>query len=305
MEDNSNVIFTDCTIKNFTIQGIGEEKPIGIISNKTGTGNSNIQITNCTFKNIITENGKGSAININGANKLTIYNSNFIENNSYDGGAIYVDNDTDVLIKNCIFDGNNCELYGGSIYISNAKLLLENTEIKNSIKFKKGGGLCCTNNSDVTIKQCKFTNNKYSSYDYSGGAIYNEKNSKLTIYGGTIFSQNSTFNGGAVYNTGNLYLYGEPSNTIVFEKNDAQYGGGLYLGLGSYFYISNVLFKENSVQNNGGAIYINFQLITSIFNNVSFENNKKNNTENNIHYTYPTPEQIYDISTGQIIYSAQ
>ncbi|WP_458404997.1 Ig-like domain repeat protein, partial [Methanobrevibacter sp.] len=190
-----------------------------------GNGSDNCVINNSLFKgnHILNETGgRGGAIDIV-ADNATIVNSNFTENNAYDGGAIYVGSQS------------------GQTIISNATFT-KNTAVNN-------GGAINLEASGVTLNATKFTSNSA----LNGGAIYVEGTGVTNHIYSSTFDKN-TANGGRggaidwVASTGNIYN----SN---FTENSADYGGGVYIGGNSSgSRITNVLFTSNSAKYNGGAI---------------------------------------------------
>lgn len=110
-----------------------------------------------------------------------------------------------------------------------------------------------------------------------GGAIYNFGN--LKIYGGT-FSGNQAARGGAVYNYRTLKLY-----SGVFKDNNATtYGGAIcqpgsqyartYLGAENDKKGNKILFENNTAAQNGGALYTQKQSSLIAYGGATFVSNK-------------------------------
>ncbi len=109
-----------------------------------------------------------------------------------------------------------------------------------------------------------------------GGAIYNFGN--LKIYGGT-FSDNQAARGGAVYNYRTVKVY-----SGVFTGNKATtYGGAIYQSGSQYarIYLGTdgadkghaVTFANNTSKSNGGAIYAYTQSVIVSYGDVTFRGN--------------------------------
>lgn len=133
---------------------------------------------------------------------------------------------------------------------------------------KLGGLALLTNNSvltieNVTIQNASFfngaTNNNIN--DNNGSAIYN--NGKLDT-NNVLFTQNSSVNGGAIYNQNNVNSINGtdlPMNVRLvdtnFTLNTASKDGGAFYNdnqSGTHVELKNILFSQNTAEN-GGAIY--------------------------------------------------
>ncbi len=87
----------------------------------------------------------------------------------------------------------------------------------------------------------------------SGGAIYVDNNSTVTLNGGTI-KDNSAVQGGGVYvNRGKFIMNGG-----VISDNNASAGGGVYLHNGdATFEMSKGSISNNTAGHQGGGVYVN------------------------------------------------
>ncbi len=117
-----------------------------------------------------------------------------------------------------------------------------------------GGGIF-NFNGILTIKNCKFLNNK----SLRGGAIYNWTRSQLRITG-SFFNDNHAVarahhpnaEGGAIFNAPGATLGVEGT---TFAKNDAYLGGAIFSGARSSTRINNGTFQANHAGREGGAIW--------------------------------------------------
>ena len=168
----------------------------------------------------------------------------FINGNSYQGGAIYV-NEKCTLID-CIFENNRVTDDGGAVY---------------------------WNYPTAGIINCTFENNHAK---YQGGANYfGVPISNVNIVGN--FIENEAHNGGA-----NWFSY-ELTNVTLdgnFIRNKVDYNGGA----NAFGRLTNVkLFGDfigNTADNEGSANCI----VDSVINNVTFTGNYINNTGNSVIY---------------------
>ena len=193
-----------------------------------GVGSGNCVVNNSYFEgNNITSftGGHGGAIEWY-ANDGLVLNSTFVNNNAFNGGAIFVgDESREINITDSNFTRNNAYDNGGAINIEGSKVTLNNTRFNNNTAAIDGGA--------VYIGGVGITNAIYSS-------VFEGNNA--TGYGGAIDWKASA---------GHI----ADSN---FTRNFADYGGAIYLnGISSKSNITNVIFRYNNATHNGGAIDCN------------------------------------------------
>ena len=198
------------------------------------------------------------------------------------GGAVYIGQGYNSLVKGCRFIGNHAGRYGGAIatYGNNARIedcLFDSNYLDNSY-MQKGGAIFVSCNSmndktDVNIARCTFINNGYDGNEHyckDGGAIYLDDR----IVGGNIVDCNFTGNratkcGGAIYSTSDCNNY-KISNS-VFSRNKANdKGGAIYLD-STKVVVQDSIFDSNSADDDGGAIYVESRYNT--IKNALFTNN--------------------------------
>lgn len=224
---------------------------------------------------------------IKNANNVTLKNIKFI-NSGYrdlkvDGGALYIEESSNITIINCKFeydyadDGNggaiyvkstdpiriidsefkeNSAGYGGAITAHNATLILENTVFDKNSAVKIGGALNAAHSTQI-INNCTFKDGKIefsggSSDPCRGGAIYAEQfdEDDEMVITNTEFKNNYVYNeGGAVYINGQAKVLIEDSK---FSKNDGDVGA-IVCGIANVT-IRNTEFNENH-GSEGGAVY--------------------------------------------------
>ena len=240
-------------------------------------------ITSTSFINNSADNG--GAIFIAGGSASvsdSTFNSNTAENY---GGAVYVS-------ENTVFsDGRgegagsefkeNTSTYGGAIYISSVedieetpdrvagRVELEGSRFEKNTATADGGAIYAGAGTYLATANTSFAVNSAK----EGGAIKLSSSSLAYIDNGSHFTGNTATEneGGAIYAQRSLEL----TNT-VFEENkvvtSGKRGGAIYLNVGAIT-ANGVRFEDNFAAGNGGAIVIT-AAESSTFTNCSFTNNE-------------------------------
>ncbi len=247
--NRGHLIMNDCVIIDCEAKDTGG----GIYNTNTGYFElDGVTITQCTAKN------DGGAMNLRLKQESTIRNSSFTHNESKkeDGGAISLDSDGKILlIYDTVISDNTCEDNGGGIDVEDGTLKLYGVTLaRNSAT--NGGGVYFDGGSHDFITVFDYSKTSIFDQNYAskdGGALYN-KNSTLTIEGGT-FSQNVAGKSG-----GALRLY-DGTTTIssgTFTANETQkdHGGAIYSGNDAVLNLHGGTFSSNVAQGCGGAINI-------------------------------------------------
>lgn len=228
--------------KSITIRGNGPINSVIIDAEKNSRIFSIGNNTNVTFMNITFMNGKltmlaGAAIFNNYANSsLTFINCSFLNNNVTGSGG-----------------------YGGAIYNLGNHLKITNCDFINNKGLNYGGAVYNGGNGSFNISNSSFSNNIADGF---GGAIYNEGNAKISINNSNFTSNDGSSSGwgGAIYSNGGGDLYIIHS---YFNNNTGWMGGAIHMrnDSDSVLFISNSTFINNSVTNEGGAIW-NIEVIS-------------------------------------------
>ncbi|MBR0239208.1 MAG: hypothetical protein IJQ39_14025 [Thermoguttaceae bacterium] len=214
-----------------------------------------VAIFNCTFNS--NQAGFGSVIYTTA--NLTI-ESSVISNNSVDayGGAIYIaSNDSVVTITDSRFDSNACgtvySTYGGAIF-NTGNLTISSCEFTSNTANTMGGAIYHEGYvSTLTISDSVFSGN----WAGNGGGAVMCNNCGSTVITNSLFFNNSSYYGSAIYN--NVYDYANENNNyssasftlvnVTIAKNYATNGGGLYS-------VSNAYLYNTIIQSDGGtAVY--------------------------------------------------
>ncbi len=266
--------------------------------------NSTVEINNSSFSNcsVLSSSGHAGALNLV-ASTAQISDSTFDHctvNSSFNGGAVYAENQSDLSLTNCIIKGcnrgaiaienNSTATISGGLFGSDDPIDAENPQYSNIDGVINAKDSTLTLN-DVTIKQ---------NYSSSGGTI-NSVSSSVTINGGTI-SNNRAENGGAIYATDSnllidgtqisnniagsgsaIYYVGDEEYTLnitnaTISDNQADSQGTIYND-GGVLVVQDTTISNNTATGNGGAIYNtgtleivsseNSQTPTKILNNIA------------------------------------
>lgn len=254
------------SFQNITLQN-GNTSYYGGAINTMG----NLTLINCSFKGNTAYDGGGAIYN--GGN-LTVKNCTFIFNNAsnYAGGAIYNGYGSTLTMSASTFTGNNAIIYGGAIYTIGDMNITNSTFKSNNAQYGVGGAIYSTGNVNINastftsnaanmggsagaicskgrmnITETSFTNNRCT----FGGAIVNIEGSTMTVksctFKGNIAKLETSGNGGAIFNGGDLTAI---NNNFI--NNTSTYGGAIY-NVGILNASSNNFI--NNTANNGGALY--------------------------------------------------
>ena len=192
---------------------------------------SRLYMDNCLFENNTARSN--GAIYLDELGYGEIYNSTFRKNTVTEKrGIVVLDAAYSALVKNCLFEENSV-IRGGGIYI---------------------GVFDEKYNSNVTISDCNFTNNKASEY---AGAVY-ANHGDTKVFNCNLINNTCSEKGGAIYvKLESLRIYDS-----YFENNKAQYGGGVS-SRANYTLINNSTFIRNSASMKGGGVYSKMENISS------------------------------------------
>ena len=219
-------------------------------------------------------NDHGGAIKVEGeTSQLTLDGVTLFKNKTRDaflntnGGAIYVDRGK-VRIRNCVFNGNESEDYGGAIFADEV-------------------------NSYIVIEGSKFINNEA---DDDGGAIYIDRGN-LRI-SGTVFEGNEADDDG-----GAIYINDEDGTFIrncTFTRNVADdAAGGLYINDDLVFLVDCDFHDNRADGYGGGGIYVDSMHDISIQGVMKVYNNKgKKGRADNLFLQHGKASKAYLYSGG-------
>ncbi len=178
-------------------------------------------------KNVSTDISSSGGGGIDNEIRLTLFETDFIDNYSYGhGGAINMEDDGSLFAEGCSFMHNIAEYGGGAIGMPYGDTLY--------------------------LDGCVFDGN--TAQGGQGGAILDGGgNSDEIIYiGNSEFRNNSAYNnGGAIH----LYMDSTFMENCIIEDNYAEdHGGGIYVYEGTLV-VDSCTFQNNESLNGGGGIY--------------------------------------------------
>ena len=248
-------------------------------------------------------------------NESTVVLENLILTNGYsseasDESGALLGNSGNLTVSNCILSNSKSEKNAGAIYNA-ANLTVIDSQFINNTADKVGGAIFTQyagiNVTPVlTISGSTFTNNTAKgNKNYAGGAVYAQGAEFVTI-SNTVFDSNKAidFGGGAVEITvtakatiDNCKFVNNTANGEAYDQK-SDYGGGAISFIGSYadlaetLTVTNSVFEDNSVANNGGgAIYTRYAKV-NVSGSVLINNNDAGNVE--------IYRRTTDINTAQI-----
>lgn len=249
-------------LKNLTIRDGISPWGGGISSRKAG---QRIAVDNVLFQDN-TSVGTGQALGgaIFAAGELTVTNSDFVHNETYDGGgAIYALGPLNIGQSHF---SQNTSYIGGAVLAFNGPVDILDTEFTENHALSSGGALEI-NNASAALHNVLAINNRAGLY---GGAL-SAWGSKLAISEATL-NANSAMAGGALYFTGvtAMVVDGDIDNNIASSNS---YGFENWRGGAMYMTASNVSFSRTTIAansaGNGYAIYLTNEGAVPIANGAS------------------------------------
>lgn len=138
---------------------------------------------------------------------------------------------------------------------------ISNITFTNANSGLTGYGGALTNQGNLTVTNCIFTNNKA----YCGGAIANINGGNLTVCNSTFINNSVTHDGGAINNAGGLVLTVTNSN---FLNNTASNAAGAIMNWQSNMTVTGSNFSGNTAGWQANAIGNYYNTATVNFNRI-------------------------------------
>ena len=223
-------------------------------------------------KAITDPDDNGGALYMDYSSDVLIENSHITHNTSSNGGGIYLYYSSPI-IKNNLIDHNIALSCGGGIHMQYSNPVISGNTINNNYADSYGGGILSGSSSPVISNNYIMYNTAY----YNGGGFKVGGEDYCT----PIISNNVVCYNHAYWDGGACMIGGNNSNTLVinniFCNNIAEYdGGGLKCsGYGHTTLINNLISGNTSSSYGGGiqfAYYASSQLVNNtICNNTAYE----------------------------------
>lgn len=253
---------------------------------------SNPTIINCTFNDNQAKTSPAYRLDPRPKPEWWPYNRHYVCANGFNcGGGIYNGPNSNPIVTNCSFNGNEAHVectdycgsgvgYGGGMYNDiNSNSIITNCTFRNNTAGDQGmGGGIFNDSNSLTITDCTFTNNKAYSTKVAagyGGGVMSVYESKTTI-SNCIFSNNKVLAPNGVEGTGGGLCAGSyVSDNLLITKcifilnsvtsGSGGRGGGAVVG-GAI--ITDCMFVGNTVSNfywnsYGGGLYAGSARVTN------------------------------------------
>ncbi len=239
-KDNESVAHGGALAMRGTDEGDNSAADLDIIGSEF---NGNVAATNggaiySTFYD--SENVKDS---------VYIENTDFIANYANNGGAIYNEGAADkgnnlasMKVVDSDFVGNSAITSGGAIFNASGMTIVDSEFSKNSVMDGDGGAvrIDVVNGNKTVITDSKFTENKALGYDEADSGAISIRNGDVEI-SGTNFDKNEAKFGGA------MYLYSGNNHYVSVDITDSEFAENTALSGGA---IINIASNKNN--DNGG-----------------------------------------------------
>ena len=180
-------------------------------------------------------------------------NNVLISNNSaIEGGGIFIRNSSNPILNNITLEQNNAS-YGGGLYCYDSSPQIIHSNIQNNTASHDGGGMQFSNNSGALLENLTVSGNVSQN---NGGGIFCCGNSNITI-NNSIFTENRAIDyysgfGGAI----SIWSSSPQLNDLTIIGNYGFGGGGLDISNNANPSLSNVLIKRNTASETGGGILL-------------------------------------------------
>lgn len=288
--DNSTVEVLSCEFGKENAGNIAGDKGGAILV--TGNGTVNMSLAKDGLYNSLGYNRAvvGGAIAAYGGKEVTIEGYTLEDNQSKDGGgALYIYKDSAATTKNvkfvenvsiketekgteysnggavqCLgtyndtnssFVGNIGKNGGAVIVMTDGKAVMNGSDnqalFDSNVANGNGGALFVNIGGSAEVTGYQFEDNRGN----QGGAVYVQKDAKLSTVTGAIFTSNTATNGGAIYSNGAVTV----SDSNLLSNQSTSEGGAIYANEGSNVTVTGCDFEENKTTDAskaGGAIYI-------------------------------------------------
>jgi predicted outer membrane repeat protein len=221
------------------------------------------------------------------ASSGTVRNCAIAQNRAEAGGAVMVVSGSSAILKNCFINENSATdidgAGGGLCCADDSSVTMTKCVIRNNSTSGAGGGVVSYDNSSMTMTNCEITHNTAEKF---GGGIY-VKNASMTLKNCIIARNTGGWGGGGVGTSGGSY-YGSPSfieiaNCTIMSNSgavDAGGGGILSYGAGSLgagsITVTNSIVCGNTSAKGPEVSLMSGEKISISFSNVAGGQNRVN-----------------------------
>ncbi len=272
--DNDSVFFYYTLIKNASKKGYD----YSISPNEFGgafyiKNYIRFKLIHCRLTNNFSSEKGGAVYFENGGQESEIKFSNFVDNESVNGGAVFCQNANLTIFSN-LFKGNISQENGGAIYLSSDISTISHNIFKQNRAENTAGVIFVGENSKTKIHDNIFQKNSAGENGGALGCYYHSEPSVLK----NIFRYNKAQNnGGAIFVDDYSYPLAITNNLIY--SNFAIRGGAIAVYNSQAGIFSNTICKNSAVE--ASAIYLASYVPVEITNNIIYDN--KNNTNTSIY----------------------
>lgn len=200
---------------------------------------------------------------------VTLKNINFVNGAAESGGALLINQSSDLTVDSCTFKNNHAHGDGGAIlnrgYVKISKSILHSNNAEN-----RGGAIKNAEVGNMDIYDSEFNNNN----SIDGGAIINL--SEINIYNTSFFKNKTKDTAGVLINFRDCKIKNcDFNNNITNSHINGDGGGALFNYKGGFLEITDSVFENNYSNLSGGAI-LNYQGQVLIYSSNFVKNNAKN-----------------------------
>ena len=169
------------------------------------TDEGELTVDDCLFEDNYAKNNFGGAIRFESTGDFTVLNSTFRGNhnnsgsNGTRGGAISTAK-CDVVIDNCLFENNYCEVTSGAAFAAEEEttgIKITNTTFVGNTSGQNSGAVWLCNHCDTEFENCTFIEN--SATNNGGGAVRMDSAEGTFTFNRCHFEDNSAKQGAAFY----------------------------------------------------------------------------------------------------------
>ena len=232
------------------------------------SSNFGTNIKECLFLNNTADLGSGISFGAYNGQSPLIPNSEivisgtyFIQNHADSGAGVSIDYENNITFSNVSFIGNVATSLGAALNIDHTNVVIissaifTNNAVNDGIGGGGGGGIASQVSNDITINNTLFKNNTAP----SGGALWLQDKTALTIIGSNKFLYNSADIGGAVFGK-SIPLWGSHYGSMTLVENKALIGSAISIALFSS--LDTVLANITMIGNSAGIAGTFFWLCT-------------------------------------------